>query len=570
MRRRVAFALVALSLVLLGAASPSPTSSSTGPLVQIHQDFSADPHWEAYHNRVVAENPPTKKQDFGWSGNGRIGGTIWVSRTPAWYAMPIGRPLSFKDSFSASGRISLRSIGGSAYFGFFNSTRQEWRPWSSIAIRLADSKRGAALAGNKTPGAQLWVDYMSATWKAGYMVLDDFVPADGSAHAWKFAYDADARPDAHWPDASLAKLFRDRSRLAEDEIVATLGPGIRMSLAKARDQGLLEYDPRHDKSFWELKRDLDRVRGRVMFQLDDAPPVYYFLDPGVRDEPTVLDRFGIFNYQIPEGSASEFYLSDLVVNGQPIAPERDPNWQGVGNRVSFVERDFHPGHNFGFSQTNWAGGERMGEVGGLFWRNEPVDPYHGFYADDVGELTLDDAISVSGTIAFVNGGTDASMMFGYFNRADRLASPKVPDAEKKSKLPMLGIRLADQTSDGYRFQPFVNTPAGSANKNGPQFVPDRRPRKFSFDYDPTANDGVGRIVSRLDDKETVVNLKRDMRNSGVRFDRFGLLTVRSGGKYVEVYLDDLTYTARRAKDAPPKRFEETITKVPYPPRGRMY
>ena len=69
MRRRVAFALVALSLVLLGAASPSPTSSSTGPLVQIHQDFSADPHWEAYHNRVVAENPPTKKQDFGWSGN---------------------------------------------------------------------------------------------------------------------------------------------------------------------------------------------------------------------------------------------------------------------------------------------------------------------------------------------------------------------------------------------------------------------------------------------------------------------------------------------------------------------
>jgi hypothetical protein len=170
----------------------------------------------------------------------------------------------------------------------------------------------------------------------------------------------------------------------------------------------------------------------------------------------------------------------------------------------------------------------------------------------------------------VNVGTDATMMFGYFNRADRHATPKDPDAEKKSRLPMLGIRLADQTSDGYHFQPLLNTPAGTASKNGPQFVPDRKPRKFTFDYDPQANDGLGRIVARLDGKDIVVNLKPDMRNAGVHFDRFGLLTVRSGGKYVEVYLDDLTYTARRAKDAPPKRFEETITKVPYPPRGRMY
>jgi hypothetical protein len=570
MRRHVAFTLISLVILTAASSSSSLSSSPKDPLVEIRQDFSQDPRWEAYHNRIVAENPPTKTQDFGWAGNGRLGGTMWVSRTPAWYALPLGRPLSFKDSFSASGRISLRSIGGSAYFGFFNSTRQEWRPWSSIAIRLADSKRGQALAGNKTPGAQLWVDYMSATWKAGYMVLDDFVPADGSSHTWKFAYDADARPNTRWPDATLEKLFRDRSRLSEDEIVAALGRDIRKALAKARDQGLLEYDPRRDKSFWELKRDLDRVQGRVMFQLDDAPTTYYFLDPGIRDEPTVLDRFGVFNYQIPEGRSSEFYLSDLIVNGQPIALGKDPNWQGFGNRVSFVERDFHPGHNFGFSATHWAGGAKIGEIGGLFWRNEPVDPYHGFYADDVGELTLDDPISFSGTIAFVNGGTDASMMFGYFNRAERLASPKDPDAEKKSKVPMLGIRLADQTSDGYHFQPFLNTPGGSANRNGPQFVPDRRPRKFNFDYDPNANDGIGRIVARFGEKEVVVNLKRDMRHSGVRFDHFGLLTVRSGGKYVEVYLDDLTYTARRAKNAAPKHFEETITKVTYPPRGRMY
>jgi hypothetical protein len=35
-------------------------------LIQVHQDFSQDPGWEWKSNRVVAENPPTIKQDFGW------------------------------------------------------------------------------------------------------------------------------------------------------------------------------------------------------------------------------------------------------------------------------------------------------------------------------------------------------------------------------------------------------------------------------------------------------------------------------------------------------------------------
>src|SRR5690349_11449240 len=117
MRRPVVFAVTVLLVARM--------TSGQDPRIQLHQDFSEDPHWEAIHNRIVAENPPTKTQDFGWDGHGRIGGTMWVSRTPAWYGMPLGRPLSFKDSFSASGKIAIRSMGGSAYFGFFNSTRQE-------------------------------------------------------------------------------------------------------------------------------------------------------------------------------------------------------------------------------------------------------------------------------------------------------------------------------------------------------------------------------------------------------------------------------------------------------------
>src|SRR5207253_3069032 len=58
-------------------------------LLQVHEDFSKDPGWEFANNRVRASDPPTVKQDFGWSptnktggSNGEIGGTIWQSRTP--------------------------------------------------------------------------------------------------------------------------------------------------------------------------------------------------------------------------------------------------------------------------------------------------------------------------------------------------------------------------------------------------------------------------------------------------------------------------------------------------------
>ena len=41
-------------------------------LQQIRQDFSADPHWEGFNNRVVADGGPTIKQSFGLEILGRL------------------------------------------------------------------------------------------------------------------------------------------------------------------------------------------------------------------------------------------------------------------------------------------------------------------------------------------------------------------------------------------------------------------------------------------------------------------------------------------------------------------
>src|SRR5947208_4342688 len=111
-------------LVLLFACIAQTTLPESAPgegsPVQVHQDFSKDPGWEWKDNRIVAEDPPTIEQDFCWrpsnhtgaADSGEIGGKIWQSKTPAYYALPFDKPLSFKDKFSFSCRISFMPTEG--------------------------------------------------------------------------------------------------------------------------------------------------------------------------------------------------------------------------------------------------------------------------------------------------------------------------------------------------------------------------------------------------------------------------------------------------------------------------
>jgi hypothetical protein len=57
---------------------------------------------------------------------------------------------------------------------------------------------------------------------------------------------------------------------------------------------------------------------------------------------------------------------------------------------------------------------------------------------------------------------------------------------------------------------------------------------------------------------------------GSIFDRFGILNPRKGGKYVDVYIDDITYVVKRPKDFVPVHHKQKIVEVPYPPDGRLY
>ena len=87
-------------------------------------------------------------------------------------------------------------------------------------------------------------------------------------------------------------------------------------------------------------------------------------------------------------------------------------------------------------------------------------------------------------------------------------------------------------------------------------------------YDPAANNGVGRITFALDDEQTTLDLTPEQRKAGAVFDRFGITNVRRGGKHVDMYFDDLTYTSGRSKSDGPIRYKQNTVTYPYPPHGR--
>lgn len=567
--------LVLLSYCIMPRSVWSQDSGKSD-IVTIFQDFSNDPGWEGVNNRVQCENCPSITQDFGWKptnhngdGIGEIGGVIWKSTTPAYYAMPIS-PFSFKDKLTASGRLAVIAPpeeGFGFYIGFFNSERQGWRVWSSCGFRIADVKDGRA---------RFHLDYKTGKAAGALLNPDIEIPCDGSAHRWELIYEPNATVAESWPDPRLKNWIGTKSNVHEDSVLKRAKkdePSMTKNylhelLLQARDAGLVDHWYRKGSyHLWDIEKEADQMKGRITFKFDDQPAVSYFLLPGHQDEPSDIDRFGVYNMQIYHGSM-KFYLSDLVVNGEKIELSQDPHWDGLNNQATFKQTDFHARQNFGYSQTNWAG-KAPGEIGGRFYGTEVADPSHGYYADDIGQLTLDDPISFSGWINFVEGAVDGRMLIGYFNREAKMAPIK---GEYKGNPPhqFIGIEVMDQTRIGYSFTAVCSPRQDIAfEERGPIFIPDRIKRQFSFQYDPTAGNS-GRITASLGADTFSVDLTAEQRKIGVSFDRFGLLNPRKGGKYVDVYFDDLTYVAKRSVDFKPILHQQKITVVPYPEMGRKY
>lgn len=478
-------------LALVGSAAGADQAVRT-------ESFDRDPGWEGFRNRLAPDSAPLVVQDFGYSptafagrAKGEVGGQVWRSNTPAYYAAVIGRK-TLGDKLTASGTFAVIRSGGSsgAFFGWFDADQPgTGRPLSSLGLYLDGEATGCRFGvfvvsgSNRTVGA--WVTpFIPGKFKPTP------VRSDGTRYAWTLAYD----PAANGGRGRVAVTIR--------------GPG-------------------EKPEAWEGKE------------------VAVDLPERLRLDGATFDRFGLMNLQ-RAGHGLTAYFADLTLDSKPIDLAADPKWDGRGNRVKYRDRERPGAHDFGFSKDTAYAGGKPGEVGGLFWRTEKG---HGYYAAKVGPLSLDDRLEAGGRVVLRAGAPDSDMAFGWFDSARAKGSPPGQAG------PFVGVTVGGPSRVGHCFLPAYMTAKGAHGGANPDKGPALRPGvayTWSLVYDPKGGGGAGSLRLTLEPTgdpsgRAVADLTLGLghRAEGGRLDRFGVFTGTPGGGPLKVYLDDLRFTAAR-------------------------
>lgn len=268
------------------------------------------------------------------------------------------------------------------------------------------------------------------------------------------------------------------------------------------------------------------------------------LPPGFKEEGATFDHFGMMNGTKPGGGHVEIYFDDLQYDGKMEDLSKVPLWEASNNRRTYEEAMLAGANDYGFREkTSFAGGS-PGEIGGIMWCNARN---FGYYADRVGPLTLDDRLEARGTVMLKVGAPDSGMALGWFNSEVKNSPPStVKDVSPGPDITgnFLGVHVEGPTRVGHQFSPAYTTGKGTRIMpcNGPRLALGRV-YHWSLIYDPQADAGNGSITVKLGEESVTLKLKRGHKAEGASFDRFGLFTKGPGGQMVDIYLDDLTYTA---------------------------
>jgi hypothetical protein len=460
------------------------------------ESFDRDPGWEGVNNRTARTLEPVKvRQDFGFSPRtshaggqsnrpGEIGGFITAAGEAAFYGKPID-PRTFNQPLAASGTLNISPGATHLLLGFFNSkTVNEWRTPNTVAIRL--NGRGDNFFA--------YVEYCTSKWRAG----GDTTPF----------------PSVTDPDTGRWNL---------------LGFPCNQSLPWT-----LKYDPHGNGGL-----------GVVTATIGEHTALCN-LDKSHKQDGAAFTHFGILNVIKSVDSGSEVWFDDISINGNPAESfSRDPNWEGRNNRATYESRIVRPRFDFGFSDTNFAGGAAKGELGGLTFRGDCRYPEKmGCYGDRIGPLTLDKPLRASGKIVLRKGVSDSTTLFGFYNSKESMRF----NESQRDGLPesVVGIHIEGPSSEGFLFYPVLRTKGGGSQfgspREFPSILPDGRTHDWGLEYDPAAAEGKGRMTVRLDDKSHTFDLQAGEKERGTTFDRFGIVTSWIDGNSQDVYWDDVSYT----------------------------
>jgi hypothetical protein len=481
--------------MIIGAfLAPTSAAETTAGMTMKTESFDRDPGWQGINNRAARMREPKQvRQDFGFSAAtqhaggtspGEMGGFISPDGQVAFYGKAI-EPVTFARPLKASGTMTLGPGGTHLLLGFFNcDTVNEWRTPNTIAMRL--NGRGESFFA--------YVEYCTSKWRAG----------------------GDTTPFPSVTDPQTGRL---------NLIGFSCGESVKWTLA---------YDPQGEGG-----------RGLITATIGSST-AKCVLDESHKDDGATFNRFGIMNVMKSADSGSEAWFDDVVINGGRAETfAQDPQWEGRRNRQTIGTRIVRPWFDFGFSDTNIAGGKGKGELGGLIFRGDCRYPERmACYGDRVGPLTLDKPLKASGKIAMTRGVSDSTTFFGFYNSVDSMRS----NDSQRDGLPesVLGIHVEGPSRDGFRFYPVLRTKGGGSKfgrvREFPTILPDSKSRDWSLAYDPGGANGKGQITVQLGDKSNTFDLEAGDKAHATKFDRFGIVTSWIDGNSQDVYLDDISYT----------------------------
>jgi hypothetical protein len=493
--------LIALAAVGAGISAAEPPPQPVLKTVS----FDTDPGWEGHNNRVVPKVIKNVKQGFGYSATnfagkekGEIGGTIWRSATPAYYAAKLPAK-TLHDKLTASGTFALTASAGSSgvFFGWFNSDAKRE---SSLGFHLAGQGAGARLTLRLVTGTNQACGTKVTPWEVDKTkppgqrkTRPPEINNDGTRYTWTLEYD----PKGGDGNGQMQFVIKGNSKTPH----AFEGKTFTVNLPK-----------------------------------------------GYKDQDTTFDCFGMWN-KPKGGNPMTIYFDDVRYDGKAEDFSKDPGWDAVGNEASFEDREQNGVHDFGYSaKTSFAGG-KAGEIGGKMWHSGD----YGYYADKIGPLSLDDRLEANGRVVLNVASQDSVVFLGWFNSSDKEHAPTQAGN-------FVGVKIGGPTRIGHYFLPAYATarPKGAKIEvvgqhpvnvsvdrgTGPVFVPEKA-YEWKLVYDPAGNGGKGTITATLGDESVTLALKNGDKEKGASFDRFGLFTGNRGGSFVRIYFDDLKYTAAR-------------------------
>ena len=465
-------------------AALSLAASAMGPAPDERTEvFCADPGWDGYRNHLVPSPAPVTRQYFGHRASNRAGG---------------------KEPGEIGGRIQ-RSATPAWYAKVIPTRTFEDRLTASGTFAVTGDDGGSGMLFG-------WFHETSRGWRTPNSLA---FRIDGNGGKYWVFFEYGTR---NWLTGGGGTFEGPRYQTTRTKPFPADGTVHRWSLT---------YDPLGNGG------SVDRSPSNWT-----ARPIRCPSRPGHKADGAAFNRFGMFNQQTT-GGGLEVYFDDLVLDGTPEDFRRDPGWEGRGNSVEFEDRVRRPWNDFGFRPTANAGGQ-PGELGGIIWRDEKP----AYYADRVGPLTLDDELSASGTLALTKAGSDSGVYLGWFNAADKKGKD-VPEHQAPQEN-LLGLLIEGPSRVGHYVRPAYRTSGGAGGipDAGPILRPDGRVHRWSIRYSPREAGGRGRVTVTLDGHARSLDLAPGHRARGAAFDRFGLFNHQSGGHMVEIYLDDLTYTAR--------------------------